>query len=256
LAASILLRHQKERPFEPAPFKFAVFICGSLPYWIDTEQGVNVAGLFLRPSSTGCGPPEGIIYEPSKDDGSAKTKAMAGSSTKEVGKSEVEIADLEQKFSSAMLDQERWNRVLGMAGQPVESEDSDSESDEDQVFSPGESSTGSRSPVSSFDDSEDGPGSDFAKQGILDVGSSGDHIVRRLHPSVDTLRICIPTAHIYGSRDPYFRQSLALAKLCEARWASTYEHPEGHIVPREKGVNLKIAAAIERTVGMIDVFSR
>jgi hypothetical protein len=177
---------------------------------------------------------------------------MAGSSTKEVGKSEVEIADLEQKFSSAMLDQERWNRVLGMAGQPVESEDSDSESDEDQVFSPGESSTGSRSPVSSFDDSEDGPGSDFAKQGILDVGSSGDHIVRRLHPSVDTLRICIPTAHIYGSRDPYFRQSLALAKLCEARWASTYEHPEGHIVPREKGVNLKI----ERTVGMIDVFSR
>lgn len=156
-----------------------------------------------------------------------------------------------------MLNEARWNQVLAMAGRPAESEDSDSESEEDRVFSPGESSTGSRSPLSSFDDSEDGAGSDFAKTpGTLGVGSSGDHIVRRLHPSVDKLRIGIPTAHIYGSKDPYFRQSLALAKLCEGRWASTYEHPEGHIVPREKSVNLKIAAAIERTVRMIDVFSR
>lgn len=203
MAASILLRHQKEKPLEPAPFSLAVFICGSLPYWIDTQQGVDVAGLFLRPSDAEFGPPEGITYEPWKDDGSAEAKQMAGSPKMNLGKSEAEIADLERRFSSAMLNEERWNRMRALAGQPAESGDSDSESDEDPVFSPGESSTGSRSPISPFDDSEDGGGSDLTKKrDNLDAGSSGDRIVRRLHPSVDTLRIGIPTAHIYGSKDP------------------------------------------------------
>jgi hypothetical protein len=234
----------------------AVFICGSLPYWVDTEQGVDVAGLFLRNSASGFGPPEGITYEPSKDDGSAETKPIVESSTHALGKSEAQIADLERRFSTAMLTEESWDLERVVSIEPAKSEDSDSESDEDPVFSPGESSSGSRSPLSPFDDSEDGTGLSFGKQGMLDASSSGDHIVRRLHPSHDKLRICIPTAHIYGSKDPYHRQSLALAKLCESQWASTYEHPDGHIVPREKNVNLKIAAAIERTVRMVDVFLR
>lgn len=216
---------------------------------------MDVAGLFLRSSATGFGPPEGITYEPSKDDGSAEIKAMIVVSTKGLGKSEAEIADLERRVSSAMLD-ESWDPTGVAEIEAAKSDDSDSESDEDPVFSPGESSTGSRSPLSPFDDSEGSPGFDSSKQGILDGDFSGDHIVRRLHPSHDKLRICIPTAHIYGSKDPYHRQSLALAKLCEARWASTYEHPDGHIVPRGKSVNLKIAAAIERTVRMVDMSLR
>lgn len=257
MAASILLRHQKEKPFEPAPFGLAIFICGSLPYWVDTNQGVDVGGLFLRPSETGFGAPEPITYQPSKDTGSAETIPIAGI-PKNKSVRFADMAELQRGFNLASLDEERWNKIPAIAVLAADSDDSDSDSDEAAVFSPGESSSSGRTPLSSADDSEDEAGSDYwqEKSGNIDACCSGDHVVRRLHPSVDTLRIGIPTAHIYGSKDPYYRQSLELARLCESQWMSTYEHPDGHIVPRDKGVNVKIAATIECTLSMVDVFSR
>lgn len=43
------------------------------------------------------------------------------------------------------------------------------------------------------------------------LGSS----IRRFHPAVDSARISIPTAHIYGKNDPYFSQSLQLVDMCK-----------------------------------------
>jgi hypothetical protein len=262
LAASILLRHAKEKPQEPAPFRFAIFICGSLPYWFETTQGVDVAGLFLKPSETGFGAPVGISYQPTKDDGSAEPKPMVESAMrrKSVALTVPEIESLERRLSLATLTDKHFSRVsISSVGSDFSSSSSDADSDDElpEVFSPEQLRSGSDSPLSSMDDSDDDEGYGWeSKPGATVAGASGDHTVRRLHPASDTLRIGIPTAHIYGSKDPYYRQSLGLAGLCENTWASTYEHPEGHIVPRDMGVNQKIAATIERTLQLVDTFSR
>ncbi|KAI1618121.1 serine hydrolase-domain-containing protein [Exophiala viscosa] len=256
LAASILLRHEKEKPLEPAPFRLAIFICGSLPYWFESNQGVNVAGLFLQPSDTGFGPPVGITYQPSRDDGSAEAKPMAGSAKMRSGKGTAESAALEMGFKLATLDEGKWSSTVVVAELPGSSGSSDYDGDDSPaVFSPMDSSAASQSSFSSPDDSDDEE-FDWGTKPTEIAAAAGDHIVRRLHPSVDKLRIGIPTAHIYGSTDPYYRQSLGLAGLCESKWASTYEHPDGHIVPRDKSVNVKIAATIERTLKMVDALSR
>ncbi|RMZ80488.1 hypothetical protein DV737_g3017, partial [Chaetothyriales sp. CBS 132003] len=224
LAASILLRHEKEKPLEPAPFRLAVFICGSLPYWFEATQGVDVAGLFLAPSETGYGPPVRITYQPSKDDGSAELKPMARSTTQKPGDSVAQIAAFERGFNMVTLDEEGWSKIPSVECLPVDSDrGSDSDSDENAaVFSPGDSSPGSHSSFSSPDDSDD-EGFDWKKQqqqlqqhpGALDTASVDD-VVQRLHPSVDKLRIGIPTAHIYGSKDPYYPQGLPVRTLYQA----------------------------------------
>ncbi|RMD42203.1 hypothetical protein DV735_g2934, partial [Chaetothyriales sp. CBS 134920] len=108
LAASILLRHEKEKPLEASPFRFAVFICGSLPYWFEDTQGVDVAGLFLAPSETGYGPCVRLTYQPWKDDGSAEAKPMAQtrSMTRTPGDAAAQIAAFSQGFNMAHLDDE------------------------------------------------------------------------------------------------------------------------------------------------------
>jgi hypothetical protein len=75
-----------------------------------------------------------------------------------------------------------------------------------------------------------------------------DPVIKRFHPAVDKHRIAIPTAHIYGRQDPYYNQSLDLIKLCENKWVSTYEHLEGHNVPRASSVTKGIVDAIEKAV--------
>lgn len=261
LAASILLRHQDEKPFEPAPFRFAVFICGSLPYWVDTNKGTDVAGLFLRPSDTGFGAPVPLAYQPALDDGSADSRPMAQRGLKVPRKPQSIIDELERRFSLADMNDERWDQVPIASG--VSDDDSGSDADSDglpTIFSPGDSASSGGSTFSPATDSEGEEGEEGfdweTKPYDLGPVGAGDHVVRRLHPSVDRFRIDIPTAHIYGSKDPYYRQSLGLTKLCNPQWASTYEHGEGHIVPRSKSVNAKIATTIGRTLAMVDAFSR
>lgn len=81
-----------------------------------------------------------------------------------------------------------------------------------------------------------------------DKGTSHGPVIQRFHPAVDKQRIAIPTAHIYGRRDPYYNQSLDLIKLCESKWVSRFEHSEGHNVPRASSVTRGIVDAIEKAV--------
>lgn len=64
-------------------------------------------------------------------------------------------------------------------------------------------------------------------------------------PTVDSMRINIPTAHIYGREDSWRRHSMCLVDLCEQHNAGVYQHQGGHAVPG--------AAAIEDVEGMCDV---
>lgn len=54
------------------------------------------------------------------------------------------------------------------------------------------------------------------------------------HADVDTVRIRIPTAHIYGRHDTLWRQqSLAMIQLCSGK-VYRFEHGGGHEVPRSE----------------------
>ena len=46
LAASILLHVQLERPLQPAPFRFAIFIGASLPFSVSPDLGVDVTNIW------------------------------------------------------------------------------------------------------------------------------------------------------------------------------------------------------------------
>ncbi|KAF9887634.1 hypothetical protein FE257_009727 [Aspergillus nanangensis] len=52
------------------------------------------------------------------------------------------------------------------------------------------------------------------------------------HPSVDEVRIRIPTAHVYGRKDVWRRHSMELRGLCCLRNQIEFEHDGGHEVPR------------------------
>lgn len=64
------------------------------------------------------------------------------------------------------------------------------------------------------------------------------------HASVDTLRIAIPTAHIYGRQDSWRHHSLDLIALCEEPVA--FEHDGGHEVP--SSASEQICDVIEEVV--------
>jgi len=52
------------------------------------------------------------------------------------------------------------------------------------------------------------------------------------HPSTDTVRLGIPTGHVYGSRDKWFPHSKDLAALCRGDVRTVFQHCGGHEVPR------------------------
>ncbi|KAL1642564.1 hypothetical protein SLS58_005332 [Diplodia intermedia] len=51
------------------------------------------------------------------------------------------------------------------------------------------------------------------------------------HPSVDEVRIKIPTVHVIGAKDKWRLQSHDLVGLCAKETAFVLEHPEGHEMP-------------------------
>ncbi|KAM3516798.1 hypothetical protein NHJ13051_009573 [Beauveria bassiana] len=53
-----------------------------------------------------------------------------------------------------------------------------------------------------------------------------------LHPDVDTVRISIPTAHVYGKEDSWRRHSMDLVRLCEGANRICFQHDGGHEIPR------------------------
>ncbi|KAJ8123662.1 hypothetical protein ONZ43_g440 [Nemania bipapillata] len=54
LSAALLLKHQIEKPFSPPPFRFAIFISGTLPFSWSTSEGQDVFRLLTgnNPLST------------------------------------------------------------------------------------------------------------------------------------------------------------------------------------------------------------
>ncbi|KAI9675994.1 MAG: hypothetical protein M1817_000737 [Caeruleum heppii] len=53
------------------------------------------------------------------------------------------------------------------------------------------------------------------------------------HHTTDSVRIEIPTAHIYGRKDKWRLHSMDLVKLCDSTQVSVLEHLSGHEVPRD-----------------------
>ncbi|KAK5989547.1 Esterase alnB-like protein [Cladobotryum mycophilum] len=59
-----------------------------------------------------------------------------------------------------------------------------------------------------------------------------------------SVRIKIPTVHIYGSKDPRWPAGIQLAEFCDDRLE--YDHGGGHDIPRSTEVSSKIARMIEQ----------
>lgn len=67
------------------------------------------------------------------------------------------------------------------------------------------------------------------------------------HPSVDAERIRIPTAHVYGRKDPWCRHSADMALLCDQSLAAVFVHDGAYDVPRHLAEEL--SDLIENTAG-------
>lgn len=175
LAASFILECQTMRPTQPLPFRFAMFICSSLPFSSSLDYGIDVTELF---------------------------------------------AAFEQRLA--------WKQG---PEQPVE---------EQKGYFQSYGCLGlGRSPASeSSDDSdEDDPRLE-----------SGPARIYSWHPLLNSSRIKIPSAHIYGRRDPYISQSKELVNFCSPDLRMTFDHGGGHEIPRSTHVAEKIVAMIERMV--------
>lgn len=59
-------------------------------------------------------------------------------------------------------------------------------------------------------------------------------------------RITIPTAHIYGAKDPKWHSSVQLAEFCDDR--TEYDHKGGHDIPRSNEVSNRIADIVESVI--------
>lgn len=81
--------------------------------------------------------------------------------------------------------------------------------------------------------------------GEADCGD-GDQFYNMFHPSVDEVRINIPTAHIYGRKDSWRRHSMDLVGLCDPHQVLRFEHDGGHEVPR--GASEEICDLYEEVV--------
>lgn len=62
------------------------------------------------------------------------------------------------------------------------------------------------------------------------------------------VRIKMPTAHIYGAKDPRWPAGIQLAYFCEDR--RMYDHQGGHDIPRTTVVSVKIAELIKEVNGL------
>lgn len=127
-------------------------------------------------------------------------------------------------------------------------EESDHDDEEEQEGRAGGSDTGNPS-VEVYDS----PVS--TKHGCVGNGDThhkSETFYQMFHPTVDAVRISIPTAHIYGKTDPWRRHSMDLVQLCRGETAVVYEHSGGHAVPRSVEECEDICEAIETVVASIE----
>jgi hypothetical protein len=61
----------------------------------------------------------------------------------------------------------------------------------------------------------------------------------------DNLRIKIPTAHIYGFKDPRYISGVQLSQLCNPAVRKCYDHGGGHEIPRGQRVSENIAEILK-----------
>ena len=70
-------------------------------------------------------------------------------------------------------------------------------------------------------------------------------------PDEITQRINIPTAHIFGSKDPFCHASMILYKLCHQPSTSLFDHCGSHTIPWDlrstQGITEQIRGVIERS---------
>ena len=80
-------------------------------------------------------------------------------------------------------------------------------------------------------------------------GEATSFRVRWWWPTVDTERIQIPTAHIYGARgkDHWLDESILLENMCEPSLRHTYQHGSAHEIPMRMGETKKMAEIIQKT---------
>ncbi|KAJ6087599.1 hypothetical protein N7467_006513 [Penicillium canescens] len=72
----------------------------------------------------------------------------------------------------------------------------------------------------------------------LDSGLSEDELRAEIR---SPFRINIPTAHIYGVKDPRYVAGVHLSGICDPEKRRTYDHGGGHEIPRTGAVSDKIA---------------
>ena len=74
--------------------------------------------------------------------------------------------------------------------------------------------------------------------------------LRLLDPNVDGQVISIPSANIWGTRDPRRESAVALSQLCQAKLTTVVTHIGEHVVPGagDKVGLAKVIDAIQRTI--------
>ncbi len=73
-----------------------------------------------------------------------------------------------------------------------------------------------------------------------------DTYYQMFHATVDEVRIQIPTGHVYGRADPWFRNCMDSGRAHARKLCSVLAHDGGHIIPRPMSED--ICDLIEDTV--------
>lgn len=59
------------------------------------------------------------------------------------------------------------------------------------------------------------------------------------------VKITIPTAHVYGAKDPRYSAGVQLSGICDAEKRRTFDHGGGHELPRKTVVSTAVAELVE-----------
>ncbi|GME49769.1 hypothetical protein L6R40_004260 [Neofusicoccum parvum] len=68
-------------------------------------------------------------------------------------------------------------------------------------------------------------------EGFKLIPHQAEAFYQMYHPSMDEVRIKVPSVHVIGAKDKYRLQSLDLVHLCAKETALVLEHPGGHEMP-------------------------
>ncbi|KAJ5715841.1 uncharacterized protein N7483_013022 [Penicillium malachiteum] len=83
---------------------------------------------------------------------------------------------------------------------------------------------------------------------VLSSGRESIDVLLRYHPSVNDVKITIPTVHLIGEKDEFADQGRSLAGICDSKLARVVTHEGGHQLPRDPRTLAKTAEAIQWAV--------